>query len=332
MRDRVEGQLREATGHLLIIRQLIGGGAGAGWNMAPAKLGPDQLDVVLRRGPGGEGPGGVLLGAGGGHAKRPGPEPTRIGLVAHRRQGVARVGRRVAGEVAGPDGGVVPHGGLAAVIRIQALAEAGVGGGRLAGGFDQIDVKVDGLLELWLRQLRVPLLIEPFAAKGIDDRVQRSELLAPTRKAAEADSGDTLARIVDLVRGGRDLVPCRRLRQRHSRRLEEVLAIHEKRRFGVEGDRVEASVVGERLGHARNQVVRLVGGRLLNVGGQILNPAVFCPQRNLVGPDHAQVEPAAMCGNVLGDLLAELVFRQDHKLDLDVRMRFLKFGDQLLQV
>src|SRR6267378_7761113 len=144
MGDRVERQLREATGHLLIVRQLIGRGAGAGWNMTPAKLGPDQLDVVLRRGPGGEGPGGVLLGAGAGNAERPGPEPTRIGLVADRRQGVARVGRRVAGEVAGPDGGVVPHGGLAAVVRIQALAEAGVGGGGLAGRLDQIDVKVDG--------------------------------------------------------------------------------------------------------------------------------------------------------------------------------------------
>src|SRR5207245_11508864 len=115
--------------------------------------------------------------------------PTGIGLVASWCQRIAGVGRRVASEVAGPDGGVVPHGRLAAVVRIQALAEAGVGGAGLAGGLDQIDIKVDGLPELWLRQLRVPLLVEPFAAKGIDDRVWRSELLAPTMTAARAHAG-----------------------------------------------------------------------------------------------------------------------------------------------
>src|SRR5439155_24003401 len=102
--------------------------------------------------------------------------------------GIAGVFGRVACEVAGGHSGVVPHGDLAVVVGVQALGETGVAGARFAGRLDEVDVEVDGRLEFRLVELGIPLLVEPAPAVGVDDRVEWSELLAPSGQAAQADA------------------------------------------------------------------------------------------------------------------------------------------------
>ena len=88
-----------------------------------------------------------------------GPRPQPAGGVGDlgRRQRVAELaldGAIGCLEVARRDRGVVPHGGLAIEHLVGALVVAGVGGVVLAGVVDEVDVELQGFLELGLIDLR----------------------------------------------------------------------------------------------------------------------------------------------------------------------------------
>src|SRR5260370_20172296 len=91
VRDRLEGDVRESACGRFVLRNRVGRCARSWRYTGPAQLGPDQLGVVLVGSPVREGPRGVLLRAGGWHAERPRPQPTRPILDLGGSVGVARV-------------------------------------------------------------------------------------------------------------------------------------------------------------------------------------------------------------------------------------------------
>jgi hypothetical protein len=155
----------------------------------------------------------------------------------------------------------------------------------------------------------------------------------PAGQAPQADPGQLLAGVVQLAGEPRDLVPGGLGGHRQPGLVEQVLAVHQERRLAVERDRVEAVVVGQRVGDRGDQVGGVVVGGLLGVGPEVLDPAVLGPLGRLEGADGDHVVLAALGGDVLGHPVAQLVLGQDHEVDLDVRVVLLEeLGGQLLDV
>src|SRR5262249_1317879 len=112
---------------------------------------------------------------------------------------------------------------------------------------DQVDVEVDGLADLGAGELRVPVLVEPAAAEGVDDGVERSQYLAPTGLAAQADTRVRDALRLDRLGPVCDLRPLRLvvrgLRNLDAGLFEHVLAVHQERRLAVERYRVHVALI-----------------------------------------------------------------------------------------
>ena len=183
----------------------------------------------------------------------------------------------------------------------------------------------------WLRrELGVPVLVEPTSTVSVDHCVQRRQLLTPARETTQADSVD--ARAVDRLRRRRHLVPRRVVRHIDARGGQEVLAVHQHRGLAIERHRVEVAVVAERPPDAGYEVVGRVGRILGDEWGEVFDPSLLGPQRNLVRADREEVIATALGRHVLGHLLPELVLGQGHDIDLDTRVRALEVGDELFQV
>src|SRR5689334_17825459 len=181
-RDRVLRRFRERACHLQVVGVGVGRGALARGHLRPALLLTHEVLVALARGPRNELPRVVLLLAGLLDGPGPGVEPARLLGLDDGGGNVPDLAldRGVVGlERTGGRRRVVPHRDIALLHGVQALGEARLGGAVLAVRLDQVDVEVGGFLELRRVDLGRPVLLEPGAAKGVDDGGQRSEDLAP---------------------------------------------------------------------------------------------------------------------------------------------------------
>ena len=297
----------------------------------------DQLLVVLARGPQHELRRVVGLLGGLGHCPGPRPQPARaLGLV-HRGEGVADLAGRLADggvlERAGGRRRVVPHRHLALAERVQALAEPGLRCTGLAVGLNQVDVELDRLGELGGVHLGGVVLLEPGAAEGVDHRRQRGEHLAPAGQATKADALHAGLCAVDLGRDVGDLLPGRTLGHRDALGRQDVLAVHQHRGLAVERDGVQLAVrAGERVDHRLEHVCLVERGVLVGVAADLVQPVVLGPDRHLVRADGGDVVLARLGGDVLGDLVAQLVLGQHRVVHLDAGVLGEAVGGELLDV
>src|SRR5690606_33040917 len=124
---------------------------------------------------------------------------------------------------------------------------------RLSVATDQIDVELHRTDSLGAGELRVPVLVVPAAAEGVDHRVERGEYFAPAGFAAQADTGGLAGRVQGGGVSG-DLLPGGFGRHLQAGLFEQVLAVHEERRFTVERDRIHTALVGQRSAQCRDEI------------------------------------------------------------------------------
>ncbi|CAM5635933.1 hypothetical protein SAURM35S_00096 [Streptomyces aurantiogriseus] len=218
----------------------------------------------------------------------------------------------------GRTGRVVPHRDLLLAHRVQTLGEPGLRRARLPVLADQVDVEVGRLLEFRAVDLRLPVLGEPGAAEGVDHGRQRRPELAPAGQAAQADAPHAGLGAVDLGRDVGYLLPGRALGHRDALRLHDVLVVHEHRRLAVERQGVELAVGPRQRRDHRLEQVGLVEARVLvGIGAELVQPAVLLPDGYLVGADGGDVVLTGLGGDVLGDLVAQLVLGKDREVHLD---------------
>jgi hypothetical protein len=114
---------------------------------------------------------------------------------------------------------------------------------------------------------------------------------------------------------------------------EHVLAVHQEGRLAVERLPVELAVVGgQGLPHRLEDVLLVVGRVLRDVRVHLVQPAVAGVDRDLVVGEGRHVVLAGLVGEVLADLVADVVLGQHREVDLDagllreVRCQLLEFG------
>src|SRR5690606_24762802 len=95
-----------------------------------------------------------------------------------------------------------------------------------------------------------------------------------------------------------------------------------------EADRVHVALVGEVLADGGDEVLVVVALRGVDVGLEVLQPAVLGPLPGLVVADHDGVELAAAGRHRGGDLGAGLVLRQRDEVDLDAGVLLAEPGLQ----
>jgi hypothetical protein len=115
--------------------------------------------------------------------------------------------------------------------------------------------------------------------------------------------------------------------------VEHVLAVHQERRLAVEGLAVELAVVGgEGLAHRLQDVLLVIGRVLGDVAVHLVQPAVAGVDRYLVVGQRGDVVLPGLVGEVLADLVADVVLGQDREVDLDARLLGEVGAGQLLQL
>ena len=164
-------------------------------------------------------------------------------------------------------------------------------------------------VELWL-----PIGVEPAATKGINHRVERSHIHAPTRLTSQQNAGHTTCGIIELLRELGDLIP--RRMQWHGQVMlrENLLVVHQETTLAIERERVRMSLEGERRHNRLEEIVviviTLVGRRhLIKVWREILEPAVMCPNGGLVTADGGNIKFPCICSNILGNFRTQIIFR-----------------------
>src|SRR3989442_14920814 len=106
----------------------------------------------------------------------------------------------------------------------------------------------------------MPLHVKPAPAERVDDCVEQSELLSPSREAPQEDAIDLLPRIVDLLGEGGDLVPRRMERHPQSGLGEEILTIVGHAALCVKWHRIRLSSYGEGFHHGLQKVCTIIRG------------------------------------------------------------------------
>ncbi len=186
-------------------------------------------------------------------------------------------------------GGVVPHGHLALDHQCFALREAGLRRTRFTGGLQRVDVEVDGRGRFGRAELGLPILVEPPPAVGVDDGVQRGQLLSPAREAAQTDAV-LVGRIVQLRRKFTHLVPGWLVWHLQTGLLEQVLAVHERGALTIKRRRVQLAVGLETFGDAGEHIAVVIRGVLLKCRSDFVDPVVLGPQWDLVHANRDEVE------------------------------------------
>ena len=216
------------------------------------------------------------------------------------------------------------------LLRHSAKPDCGAPG--LAVLLDEVRVELRALHGRRRGQQRVPVLVPPGSAEGVPHRGQRCHDLTPAGQAAQADALHPRLGAVELGGDGGDVLPGRLGRHREALGLHEVLAVHEERGLAVERLAVDLAVLaGQGLLHGLEDVGLVEGGVLGDRVAERGEPAVLGVERDLVVAERRDVVLAGLGGELLADLVADVVLRQHRVVDRDAGLLGEVVGRQLLQ-
>ena len=182
-------------------------------------------------------------------SQRPGVKPTRRPGLHDRRRRVAGLADDLA-VLAGPRWcpprrGVVPHRGLALAVLRDALGEASIAAPGSPYSWTEVHVELTAPLTGAEVSCGLPFGVEPAAAECVDHGVERRENLTPAGQAAQADPGDRCDVLsFSAIAATCAQVGCAAWSDRPSGTGPFGT---QERRLAIEGHRVHAPLVGQRV-------------------------------------------------------------------------------------
>src|SRR5947209_3304625 len=159
-------------------------------------------------------------------------------------------------------GGIIEHRAFALRHQIQALLPARGGSSWLSILLQQCSVRRDCLLHRRSVQLRLPLLVEPAAAKGVDHSIKRCHVHTPASLTTKKNTDSTGCRIIQLLSKLSDLAPCGMEWHGQMVLCEDLLVVHQETALAVEWQGIRMPLIGERRHDRLEQVVIVVAALL----------------------------------------------------------------------